>query len=101
LAGGPVFFHADFADDVSPSIFTSDALPTDTSLILADFDDASVNLNTTRDVVGGRLQDMTSFKIEAVPEPSTCGLLVLSLSALVACPRRVRAGRGGKGVPSR
>jgi hypothetical protein len=98
LAGGPVRFHADFGD-FSHSALTSDALPTDTSLSLQDFQgDASVTLLPPRGVVLGALQDMTSFTIAAVPEPSTCGLVVLGLSALAACRRRVRAGRAG---PSR
>jgi hypothetical protein len=61
LAGGPVSFHADF-NDFTHSALTSDALPTDTSLSLQDFQgDASVTLLPPRGVVLGALQDMTSF----------------------------------------
>jgi hypothetical protein len=60
LAGGPVRFHADFGD-FTHSALTSDGLPTDTSLNLADFQDASVTLLPPRGVVLGALQDMTSF----------------------------------------
>jgi hypothetical protein len=92
LAGGPVSFHADF-NDFSHSALTSDALPTDTSLSLQDFQgDASVTLLPPRGVVLGAVQDMASFTIQAVPEPSTCGLMVLGLTALVAQPRRRYSG---------
>jgi MYXO-CTERM domain-containing protein len=87
LAGGPVSFHTDFGD-FTHSALTSDALPTNTSLSLANFQDASVSLLPPRGIVLGSIQDMTSFKIEAVPEPSTCGLAVLGLTALVAHRRR-------------
>jgi hypothetical protein len=95
LAGAPVRFHADFGD-FSPSIFTSDALPTDTSLGPEDFDDASVTLIAGSRIVLGSLQDMTSFTINPVPEPSTCGLVIMGFAALVAYPRRgSRRGRFG------
>jgi PEP-CTERM motif len=87
LAGGPVSFHTDFGD-FTHSALTSDALPTNTSLSLANFQDASVSLLPPRGIVLGSIQDMTSFKIEAVPEPSTCGLAVFGLTALVAHRRR-------------
>jgi hypothetical protein len=88
LAGGAVSFHADF-NDFSHSLFTSDALPTDTSIRLEDFQgERSVTLLPPRGEVLGGTQDMTSFTIKAVPEPSTCGLVIMGVTALLACPRR-------------
>jgi hypothetical protein len=87
LAGGPVSFHADFGDFFHTAL-VSDALPRDVSLRLEDFQDGSVTLLPPRGVVLGALQDMTSFTIAPVPEPSTCGLVFMGLTALVAYPRR-------------
>jgi hypothetical protein len=88
LAGGAVNFHADF-NSFSHPIFTSDALPTDTSLGIDDFrGERSVTLLPPRGVVLGSTQDVTNFTIAAVPEPSTCGLLILGVAAFLADPRR-------------
>jgi hypothetical protein len=87
LAGQPVSFHADFADDFSPSIFTSDALPTDTSLSLLSFDGASVTLNAGG-AISGSLNGMTGFEIAAVPEPSACAFAGICLSSLLLFRRR-------------
>jgi len=87
LAGQPVSFHADFGD-FSPSIFTSDALPTDTSLSLLSFDDASVTLITGGTAISGSLGGMTSFEIAAVPEPSACAFASICLSSLLLFRRR-------------
>ena len=44
LAGGPVSFHADFNRFVSPPIFSSDALPTNTAIGPGSFDPSTVSL---------------------------------------------------------
>jgi uncharacterized protein (TIGR03382 family) len=83
LAGGPVSFHADF-NDASRSVFTSDALPTNTAIGLQSFQDVSVTLlPSTGGVITSGLTEMTSLKLVSVPEPSTaavgaiCGLSLL------------------------
>lgn len=77
LAGEAVSFHADF-NDGSHSIFTSDALPTETSLGLQSFQDASVTLLPSGDgVVFGALSEMTSLRIAAVPEPSSFAVTII------------------------
>ena len=86
LAGQPVFFHADFGD-FSHSIFTSDALPTDTSLGLPSFQDASVTLSAGG-AISGSLSGMTSFDIAPVPEPSACAFASICLSSLLLFRRR-------------
>jgi hypothetical protein len=82
LAGGPVRFHADFGN-FTHSIFTSDALPTDPSLGVNSFQDASVTLlPQSGGVVVGSLQDMTRLTIAGVPEPSTFALAIVGLPML-------------------
>jgi hypothetical protein len=44
LAGGAVTFHADFNRFVSPPVFSSDALPTNTAITAASFDPSTVSL---------------------------------------------------------
>src|SRR5262249_49662429 len=44
LASGPVSFHADFNAFSAAPIFTSDALPTNTTITAASFDQSSVTL---------------------------------------------------------
>jgi len=51
LAGGAVSFHADFARFTPPPIFASDALPTNTDLGAASFDDGNVTLLPPNSVV--------------------------------------------------
>ena len=88
LAGGAVNFHADFNSFQHP-IFTSDALPTDTSLTLEDFrGERSVTLIPPRGVVHGATDDMTSFTIAGVPEPLTGGLVFLGVTGFLAYSRR-------------
>jgi hypothetical protein len=82
LEGRAVTFHADFGD-FSHSIFTSDALPTNTALGLSSFQDASVTLLPSGGAIFGSLNDMTSFKIAPVPEPSTCALAIIGLPVLL------------------
>jgi len=86
LAGQPVFFHADFGD-FSHSIFTSDALPTDTSLGLQSFQDASVTLGAGG-AISGSLSGMTSFDIVPVPEPSACAFASIGLASLLLFRRQ-------------
>jgi hypothetical protein len=66
LAGGPVSFHADFNRFHSPSVFTSDSLPTNTALSLGDFDENTVTLLPA---VGGAISssNVTSLTFTAVP----------------------------------
>jgi hypothetical protein len=64
LAGGAVGFHADFAK-FGGSIFTSDALPTNTALGAGSFDDSTVTLLPPAGAVSG--SGLTSFTLSAVP----------------------------------
>jgi hypothetical protein len=92
LAGGPVSFHADF-NDFSPSTLTltSDGLPTGTNIGVGSFQDSSVTLLPgTGGVVLGSQANMTSLTIAAVPEPSTCALAMIGLSAFARRQRRER-----------
>ena len=77
LAGGPVSFHADFNDFSSDPIFVSDALPTNTALSLANFDDGTVTLLPPAGVVTS--STLTSLTLTAVPEPSISALALLGL----------------------
>jgi hypothetical protein len=53
LAGGPVSFHADFNAFSTAPIFSSDALPTNTALGPASFDQSTVTLLPPAGVVSG------------------------------------------------
>ena len=98
LAGEAVSFHADF-NDGSHSIFTSDALPTETSLGLQSFQDASVTLLPFGDgVVSGALTEMTSLRIAAVPEPSSSAVTIIGGLGLLL--RRRPGSRLRFGCPS-
>ena len=86
LAGEAVSFHAgltngshsDFGDD-TPSTFTSDALPTETSFGLQSFQDGGVTLLTSSGgVVVGGLSDITSLRFASVPEPPTSAVAIIS-----------------------
>jgi hypothetical protein len=79
LAGGPVTFHADFNRFASPPIFTSDALPTDTSINAASFNQNTVSLLLARGEVSGG--SLTSLTITAVPEPAAASLALAVLLA--------------------
>lgn len=96
LAGKAVSFHADF-NDGSHSIFASDALPTETGIGLQSFQDASVTLLPSGDgVVLGGLDEMTSLRVAAVPEPSTSAVAILGGLGLLLRRRagsRLRLGR--------
>lgn len=85
LAGGPVSFHADFNDFSSRPIFESDALPTNTALSLASFDDNSVTLLPPAGVVTS--SSLTSLTLSAVPEPSTSALAIVGLLVILAAGR--------------
>jgi len=87
LDGRAVTFHADFGD-FSHSIFTSDALPTNTAIGLSSFQDASVTLLPSGGAIFGSLSDMTSFKIAPVPEPSTCALAIIGIPVLLLSRKR-------------
>jgi hypothetical protein len=82
LAGGAVSFHADF-NDFSTSIFTSDALPTNTTLGLQSFQESSVTLLPPSGVVLGSSSGMTSLTFSPVPEPSACALAIIGFHALL------------------
>lgn len=91
LDGRAVTFHADFGD-FTHSIFTSDALPTNIAIGLASFQDASVTLLPSGGAIFGSLSDITSFKIAAVPEPSTSALAIIGITGLLLY-RSERSGR--------
>jgi hypothetical protein len=65
LAGGPVSFHADFNAFSTAPIFSSDALPTNTALGPASFDQSTVTLLPPAGVVSGSI--VTSLTLTAVP----------------------------------
>jgi hypothetical protein len=65
LAGGPVSFHADFNAFSTAPIFTSDALPTNTALGPASFDESTVTLLPPAGVVSSSI--VTSLTLTAVP----------------------------------
>jgi hypothetical protein len=94
LAGGAVSFHADF-NDFTHSIFTSDALPTNTALSLQGFQESSVTLLPPRGVVLGSRQDMSSFTVAPIPEPATAALSLLGLGGMTMFRRRTATSPGG------
>src|SRR5262249_56436558 len=63
LAGGPVSFHADFNAFSTAPIFSSDALPTNTALGPASFDQSTVTLLPPAGVVSGN--SLTSLMLTA------------------------------------
>lgn len=71
LAGGPVSFHADFNAFSTAPIFTSDALPTSTSISSASFDQSAVTLIPPTGVVTG--SSLTSFTVSTVNQPTIAG----------------------------
>jgi len=95
LEGRAVTFHADFGD-FTHSIFTSDALPTNTAIGLASFQDASVTLLPSGSAIFGSLSDMSSFKIADVPEPSTSAVAIIGGLGLLLRRRRRFGSRPGR-----
>jgi hypothetical protein len=91
LAGGPVTFHADFNRFTSPPIFTSDALPTDTSINASSFDQNTVSLLPAGGEVSGG--SLTSLTITAVPEPAAASYLLVVIAAAGGLTLFGRAGR--------
>ncbi len=91
LAGGPVSFHADFNAFSQAPIFSSDALPTNTSINLASFDESTVTLLPPAGVV--TTSSLTSFKLTAVavPEPATLLLLMIATFPLTRAGRLSRS----------
>ena len=81
-------FHADFNQFPPPSIFGSDALPTNTALGTGSFEQSSVTLLPPNSVVGG--SSLTSLTLTAVPEPSTAALAVVSVLVLVGVRKAPR-----------
>jgi hypothetical protein len=71
LAGGAVSFHADFNAFSTAPVFTSDALPTNTALGVASFDESSVTLIPPTGFVTG--STLTSFSISPVQQPTIAG----------------------------
>jgi hypothetical protein len=65
LAGGPVSFHADFNAFSTAPIFLSDALPTNTALGPASFDQSTVTLLPPAGVVSSSI--VTTLTLTAVP----------------------------------
>lgn len=99
LGGGPVFFHADF-NDLSRSSLSSDALPTNTTLGLQNFQDSSVTLlPQSGGAILGSESGMTGLKIVSVPEPATFAFAMAGLSALLR-RRRERSDVGRRGAAS-
>jgi len=82
LGGEAVWFHADFNDFSSRSIFTSDALPTDPALDVDSFDMSTVSLLTSSGEVTGSA--LTSFVVMPVPEPSASESEIAGIVALGA-----------------
>jgi hypothetical protein len=64
LAGGAVTFHADFNAFSMAPIFTSDALPTNTAIGPASFDQSTVSLLPPAGVIGG--SSLTSLTITPI-----------------------------------
>jgi hypothetical protein len=90
LAGGPVSFHADFNAFSAAPIFTSDALPTNTAIGPASFDQSTISLLPAGSEVSSN--NLTSFTIAAVPEPSAASLEIVGLGVLlVVAWRRSRS----------
>jgi hypothetical protein len=65
LAGGPVSFHADF-NAFSSAPFSSDTLPTNTTLTAGSFDQSTVTLLPPAGVVSS--SSLTNLTLRAVPE---------------------------------
>jgi len=85
LAGLPVEFNADF-DDFTPSTptLTSDGLPTDTSISRGNFFSCeAVLLLPNGKVVGSAFEDVATFAIAPVPEPSTCAFAIMGITTLL------------------
>jgi hypothetical protein len=80
LAGVPVSFHADFNAFSAAPIFTSDALPTNTAIGPASFDQSTITLLP----LGGSvvIGNLTSLTLTPVPEPSTVAFALLALFTL-------------------
>jgi hypothetical protein len=92
LGGGPVRFHADFnAFGPNADVFTSDALPTDTTITAEDFQESSVSLFLPNSkLITSSQPEITSLTIAAVPEPSACAFAIIGVAALLN--RRSRSG---------
>jgi hypothetical protein len=86
-----VTFHADFNRFTSPPIFTSDALPTDTSINASSFDQNTVSLLPAGGEVSGG--SLTSLTITAVPEPAAASYLLVVIAAAGGLTLFGRAGR--------
>ena len=87
LAGGAVTFHADFNDSTHSALKT-DRLPTDPGIGVQSFQDSSVTLLPPNGVILGASQDITRLAIASVPEPSTFGLTIMGVIAVIARRRR-------------
>jgi hypothetical protein len=88
LTGGLVSFHADFNAFSSAPIFSSDALPTNTTLGPESFDQSTVTLLPPTGVVSG--SSLTSLTLMPVPEPSKAALQIVGLLVLRVVARRAR-----------
>jgi hypothetical protein len=90
LAGGNVFFHADFNDLSSRPIFTSDGLPTDPDLGPGSFDQSTVSVLTHSGVrfVEADGHTLATLKVTPVPEPSGAALMAPGLLAVFGLARR-------------
>jgi hypothetical protein len=86
LAGSPVSFHADFNRFISPPIFSSDALRTNTAIGPASFDPSTVSLlpQSHGEISGSTITALTLSA--AVPEPA--GMALFVIAALFAVARR-------------
>jgi hypothetical protein len=89
LAGGQVSFHADFNAFSSAPIFSSDALPTNTALDPASFDQSTVSLLPPAGVVSG--SSLSSLTLTPVPEPSRAALETVGFLFLLVVARRARS----------
>ena len=86
LAGGNVSFHADFNAVSTSAFFPNDALPTNTALGPANFDQNAITLlPSTGGVITG--SSLTTFTITA-PEPSLTALALVGLLVSLALARK-------------
>jgi hypothetical protein len=87
LAGSPVSFHADFNRFVSPPIFSSDGLPTNTAIGPTSFDPSTVSLlpQSHGEISSSTITGLTISA--SVPEPAGIGLFVIA--ALFVVARRI------------
>jgi hypothetical protein len=89
LAGGDVFFHADFNGFSSRRIFANDGLPTNPALGAQSFDQSTVTLFTLSPrVTELSSSTLTNLRVTPLPEPSSSALGIPGVLLLVGVARR-------------